>query len=162
MRNSAAFELQDRGQSSAGTQIAYVELVCTRRYRRAGAVTCTNRGKNRLVLVQDLVNINVRKNQRDKRTTERLKSFENPLNRDIVRRFRDPSGELRVSERPAPMVVGVGSVGTRCFITLLEGRNSEDPFFLQVKEANRSVLKDHLPESRYASTVSYTHLTLPT
>ena len=46
-------------------------------------------------------------------------------------------------------VVGVGSVGTRCYIILLEGRDSEDPFFLQVKEASRSVLEDHLPESRY-------------
>jgi uncharacterized protein (DUF2252 family) len=48
-------------------------------------------------------------------------------------------------------VVGVGSVGTRCYIILLEGRDSEDPFFLQVKEASRSVLEDHLPESRYES-----------
>jgi uncharacterized protein (DUF2252 family) len=47
-------------------------------------------------------------------------------------------------------VVGVGSVGTRCFIVLLEGRDKDDPFFLQIKEAGRSVLEDHLPESTYA------------
>jgi hypothetical protein len=46
-------------------------------------------------------------------------------------------------------VVGVGSVGTRCFILLLEGRDEEDPFFLQIKEATHSVLADHLPKSRY-------------
>jgi uncharacterized protein (DUF2252 family) len=46
-------------------------------------------------------------------------------------------------------VVGVGSVGTRCVIVLLEGRDEKDPFFLQVKEAGRSVLEDHLPESVY-------------
>ena len=46
-------------------------------------------------------------------------------------------------------VVGVGSVGTRCSIVLLEGRDAEDPFFLQVKEAGPSVLEDHLPPSRY-------------
>ena len=46
-------------------------------------------------------------------------------------------------------VVGVGSVGTRCFILLLEGRNRKDPLFLQVKEANRSVLEGYLPRSRY-------------
>lgn len=46
-------------------------------------------------------------------------------------------------------VVGVGSVGTRCLIILLEGRDRRDPLFLQVKEASRSVLEDHLPPSRY-------------
>lgn len=50
----------------------------------------------------------------------------------------------------AVKVVGVGSVGTRCFIVLLEGRDEHDPFFLQIKEAGRSVLEDHLPESVYA------------
>jgi uncharacterized protein (DUF2252 family) len=46
-------------------------------------------------------------------------------------------------------VVGVGSVGTRCWIVLLEGRDRHDPVFLQVKEAGRSVLEDHLPRSQY-------------
>ncbi|KQV12657.1 DUF2252 domain-containing protein [Kitasatospora sp. Root107] len=45
----------------------------------------------------------------------------------------------------ARKVVGVGSVGTRCFILLLTGRDEEDPLFLQIKEADRSVLEDHLP-----------------
>jgi uncharacterized protein (DUF2252 family) len=49
----------------------------------------------------------------------------------------------------ARKVVGVGSVGTRAFIVLLQGRDQQDPLFLQVKEANRSVLEDHLPKSRY-------------
>jgi uncharacterized protein (DUF2252 family) len=49
----------------------------------------------------------------------------------------------------ARKVVGVGSVGTRCFIVLLAGRDMEDPLFLQVKEANASVLEGHLPRSRY-------------
>ena len=51
----------------------------------------------------------------------------------------------------ARKVVGVGSVGTRAFMVLLEGRDSADPLFLQVKEATRSVLEDHLPKSRYAT-----------
>jgi len=50
----------------------------------------------------------------------------------------------------AVKVVGVGSVGTRCAIVLLEGRDAEDPLFLQIKEAGRSVLEDHLPPSPYA------------
>jgi len=49
----------------------------------------------------------------------------------------------------ARKVVGVGSVGTRAFIALLQGRDQDDPLFLQVKEATRSVLEDHLPRSRY-------------
>ncbi len=40
----------------------------------------------------------------------------------------------------ARKVVGVGSVGTRCFIILLVGRNAKDTFFLQVKEASTSVV----------------------
>jgi uncharacterized protein (DUF2252 family) len=46
-------------------------------------------------------------------------------------------------------VVGVGSVGTRCYIVLLEGRDKDDPLFLQVKEATRSVLEEHLAPSNY-------------
>jgi uncharacterized protein (DUF2252 family) len=49
----------------------------------------------------------------------------------------------------ARKVVGVGSVGTRAFIALLQGRDQHDPLFLQVKEATASVLEDYLPKSRY-------------
>ena len=49
----------------------------------------------------------------------------------------------------AHKVVGVGSVGARAFIVLLQGRDHNDPLFLQVKEATASVLEDHLPKSRY-------------
>jgi uncharacterized protein (DUF2252 family) len=49
----------------------------------------------------------------------------------------------------ARKVVGVGSVGTRAFIILLEGRDAHDPLFLQVKEATASVLEASLPRSRY-------------
>ena len=48
----------------------------------------------------------------------------------IARRFTPIDMALKV--------VGVGSVGTRCFIILLEGRDEEDPLFLQVKEAGAS------------------------
>jgi uncharacterized protein (DUF2252 family) len=51
----------------------------------------------------------------------------------------------------ATKVVGVGSVGTRCFIVLLEGRDEGDPLFLQVKEANASVLERHVGKSRYTN-----------
>jgi uncharacterized protein (DUF2252 family) len=49
----------------------------------------------------------------------------------------------------ARKVVGVGSIGTRAYIVLLQGRDEQDPLFLQVKEATASVLEGHLPKSRY-------------
>jgi uncharacterized protein (DUF2252 family) len=49
----------------------------------------------------------------------------------------------------ARKVVGVGSVGTRCRIFLLVGRDHKDPLFLQVKEAQASVLERFVGKSRY-------------
>jgi uncharacterized protein (DUF2252 family) len=49
----------------------------------------------------------------------------------------------------ARKVVGVGSVGTRDYVVLLEGRDEDDPLILQVKEAEPSVLEVHLPQSAY-------------
>jgi uncharacterized protein (DUF2252 family) len=47
-------------------------------------------------------------------------------------------------------VVGVGSVGTRAWIVLLQGRDEGDPLFLQVKEAQRSVLEPYAEPSVYS------------
>jgi uncharacterized protein (DUF2252 family) len=49
----------------------------------------------------------------------------------------------------AHKVVGVGSVGTRCYVALLEGDALRDPLFLQVKQAQTSVLASVLRPSRY-------------
>ncbi|MFE5815029.1 DUF2252 domain-containing protein [Streptomyces sp. NPDC056479] len=49
----------------------------------------------------------------------------------------------------ARKVVGVGSVGLRCFIVLLAGRDAGDPLFLQIKEARQSVLEEYLPSGPY-------------
>ncbi|WP_432072979.1 DUF2252 domain-containing protein [Streptomyces wuyuanensis] len=49
----------------------------------------------------------------------------------------------------ARKVVGVGSVGTRCFVALMTGRDTQDPLFLQIKEAQRSVLEPYLAKSAY-------------
>ena len=46
-------------------------------------------------------------------------------------------------------VVGVGSVGTRCFIVLLAAKSDLDPLFLQVKEAQASILAPHVGRSRF-------------
>jgi uncharacterized protein (DUF2252 family) len=51
----------------------------------------------------------------------------------------------------ARKVVGVGSVGTRAWIALLLGRDGRDPLFLQLKEAESSVLEAHLGPSEFAN-----------
>ncbi|MGW0791996.1 DUF2252 domain-containing protein [Streptomyces sp. NPDC002911] len=59
---------------------------------------------------------------------------------------------LLADYRPADMarkVVGVGSVGTRCWIILLQGRDEGDPLFLQAKEADISVLAPFAGPSAY-------------
>jgi uncharacterized protein (DUF2252 family) len=84
-----------------------------------------------------------------------------PCNLDAI--VREQFGEYRATLQPdrrhlleqfeivdvARKVVGVGSVGTRCFIALLQGRDADDPLFLQAKEATTSVLEGHLPRSKY-------------
>ncbi len=49
----------------------------------------------------------------------------------------------------ARRVVGVGSVGTRCYIMLLVGRDASDPLILQIKEATTSVLERYAIKSRF-------------
>jgi uncharacterized protein (DUF2252 family) len=51
----------------------------------------------------------------------------------------------------ARKVVGVGSVGTRCYIVLFRGNHDEDPLFLQIKEAVASVLEPYAGKSTYAN-----------
>jgi uncharacterized protein (DUF2252 family) len=51
----------------------------------------------------------------------------------------------------ARKVVGVGSVGTRCWIVLLLGRDDGDPLILQAKEAGESVLAAHCGAAEYAN-----------
>jgi uncharacterized protein (DUF2252 family) len=51
----------------------------------------------------------------------------------------------------ARKVVGVGSVGTRAWIMLMLGRDNDDPLFLQLKEAQPSVLEPFLGKSQYKS-----------
>jgi uncharacterized protein (DUF2252 family) len=48
-------------------------------------------------------------------------------------------------------VVGVGSVGMRVYLVLMEGRSGTDPLFLQVKQAGPAVYEAHTKPSRHAS-----------
>ena len=49
----------------------------------------------------------------------------------------------------ARKVVGVGSVGTRAWIVLFVGRDEDDPLFLQVKEAQQSVLEPYTAPTEF-------------
>lgn len=83
----------------------------------------------------------------------------------IIDTLYTPSGQYRMSLSPerrhlfdeyrvidfALRVVGVGSVGTRCFILLLVGRDFDDPLILQVKEATSSVLERFAGRSTFKS-----------
>jgi uncharacterized protein (DUF2252 family) len=78
--------------------------------------------------------------------------------RELISEYR---GSLRSDHRTllegysfvdmARKVVGVGSVGTRCWVVLLVGRDEDDPLLLQVKEAAPSVHAEFVGESRYTN-----------
>jgi uncharacterized protein (DUF2252 family) len=79
-----------------------------------------------------------------------------PLVKELLASYRQtlahehhPLEEFRYAHA-ARKVVGVGSVGTQCLILLLLGRDDADPLFLQVKEAQPSVLERFLGASVYA------------
>ncbi|WP_084699922.1 DUF2252 domain-containing protein [Streptacidiphilus anmyonensis] len=61
--------------------------------------------------------------------------------RVLLERFKVVDAALKV--------VGVGSVGTRCFVALLAGTTVGDPLMLQIKEAEQSVLAAHLAPSKH-------------
>ncbi len=68
--------------------------------------------------------------------------------RRTLARHHHPLEEYRYVHAAYKMV-GVGSVGTRCYIMLMLGRDHDDPLFLQIKEAQASVLERFLPASTY-------------
>src|SRR5271166_1556712 len=78
--------------------------------------------------------------QRLKFTEEYKKSLQADR-RKLYERYRFQDAAIKV--------VGVGSVGTRCYLSLLLA-DEDDPLFLQFKEARRSVLESPRGKSRYA------------
>jgi uncharacterized protein (DUF2252 family) len=61
----------------------------------------------------------------------------------LLERFRATDAALRVG--------GVGSVGTRCSILMLEGDTEQDALILQQKEAGPSALAAYLPNRGFAN-----------
>jgi uncharacterized protein (DUF2252 family) len=83
---------------------------------------------------------------------ERLEGVIHELLREYRRTLQSDRRHLLEEFRMVDLarkVVGVGSVGTRCWIVLLLGRDGEDPLFLQIKEAQASVLEPYLGKSEY-------------
>jgi uncharacterized protein (DUF2252 family) len=86
--------------------------------------------------------------------TERDEMFD--ALREQLGSFRDSLGhdrrvlleQFRLADF-ARKVVGVGSVGTRAWIALMLGRDDDDPLFLQMKEAEASVLEPYLGRSEF-------------
>ena len=63
--------------------------------------------------------------------------------RDFLERYRFVDVALKV--------VGVGSVGTRCFVVVLQGRDENDPLILQAKEASASVLEPYVEKTLHSN-----------
>jgi uncharacterized protein (DUF2252 family) len=96
-----------------------------------------------IVPIDDLVEPGSEWEHADVLIKKLLSSYRRTLGRE-----HHPLEEFRYVHA-ARKVVGVGSVGTRCYILLLLGRDHDDPLFLQVKEAQASVLERFLGKSAY-------------
>jgi uncharacterized protein (DUF2252 family) len=80
------------------------------------------------------------------------------LFREVIRKYRQslPTDRKHLLEQYkfsqiARKVVGVGSVGTRCWIVLMHGPRHDDVLFLQAKEAEASVLERFTKKSQYTN-----------
>jgi uncharacterized protein (DUF2252 family) len=83
------------------------------------------------------------------------------LRNDLERAWLEYVGSVEINRREllsryhivdaALRVVGVGSVGTRCFVALLEADSIDDEIVLQQKEAEPSVLEPYLPQQEFAN-----------
>ena len=83
-----------------------------------------------------------------------IEGFARSVNRGYRRTLQGDRKQLLERFRyvhAARKVVGVGSVGTRAWIMLMVGRDNDDPLFLQLKEAQPSVLEPFLGKSQYAN-----------
>jgi uncharacterized protein (DUF2252 family) len=96
-----------------------------------------------IVPIEDLVSPGTEWDEATDLIKRLLQSYRRTLSRE-----HHPIEEFRYVHT-ARKVVGVGSVGTRCYIMLLTGRDERDPLFLQVKEAQASVLERFLGRSQY-------------
>ncbi len=134
-----------RGRQGAARR-ARMEAIFTKSRRRDGmrafeSLTAIVDGR-RVILEDPPVVTHVEGKGLDKVFTDYRATM--PENRrDFLERYRFVDFALKV--------VGVGSVGTRCFIVVLEGRDETDPLILQAKEATASVMEPYLESSAHES-----------
>jgi uncharacterized protein (DUF2252 family) len=96
-----------------------------------------------IVPVDDLVPAGTTRTETEKWMRSLIRSYRRSLGHQ-----HHPVEEFRFVDS-ARKVVGVGSVGTRCWIFLLEGRDGSDPLVLQAKEAQPSVLERFVGPSEF-------------
>jgi uncharacterized protein (DUF2252 family) len=126
---------------------AEAEHVVTKARRRTSLqalskLTTVRDGKR--VIVEDpplIVRLNDELVEQAFRFAEAYRATLEPDRRLLLDRYEFVDAALKV--------VGVGSVGTRCYVVLLAGRADLDPLFLQVKEAQPSVLANYAGQSPY-------------
>ena len=99
-----------------------------------------------IVPIDDLVPAETEREALEEEMRNLIRSYRRTLETDrrhLLEQFR--FGDL------ARKVVGVGSVGTRAWIALMLGADEQDPLFLQVKEAQPSVLERFVGKSEYSN-----------
>ena len=99
-----------------------------------------------IVPIEELVPEGREREQVEEELRGLIRSYRNTLETDRQHLVEDFE-----FQHMARKVVGVGSVGTRAWILLLLGRDSQDPLFLQAKEAQESVLERFLGISSYGN-----------
>jgi uncharacterized protein (DUF2252 family) len=97
-----------------------------------------------IVAIDDLLHDGIDATEVETRVRGLFDIYRGTLNPD-VRHLVDGYEFVHLAHK----VVGVGSVGTRCWIVLLLGRDLKDPLFLQVKEAGPSVIAPFAGGVRY-------------
>ena len=134
-----AFRPADQERASA-----HIERQARRRTSRGAAKQLTERIDGRLRITEDVPR------------RVRLHDDELALADELVAAYRRslPEHRRELLDRFAfvdkvRQVVGVGSVGMRVFLLLLDGRNDRDPLFLQIKQAGPSVYERHCGASRH-------------
>jgi uncharacterized protein (DUF2252 family) len=134
----------DKGLAKARTRDSMQEL---------GKLTRVVDGRQRivsdpplLVPIDELITGQARRKAFQSQLSELLGKYRRTLETD--RRYLLDQYEFADLARK---VVGVGSVGTRCWIVLLLGKNDNDPLFLQVKEAQESVLTRFTGPGKFAN-----------
>ncbi len=88
--------------------------------------------------------------RRGNKVTELLDDFFNTYVQSLLPDRKHLLMRYRVIDY-ARKVVGVGSVGTACWVLYMEGLNENDPLFLQTKEAQRSVLAPYFSDAQFRS-----------